>query len=61
MSAGRPDRWASPRENRTGATRTGARPTRQKVTFQDEESRIKAEQPSDVVIIINRDFILVGV
>ena len=32
----RPDRWASPRENLTGATWTGARLTRWKVTFQDE-------------------------
>ena len=34
VPAGRPDRWASLRENLTGATRTGARPTRRKVTFQ---------------------------
>ena len=45
VSAGQPDRWTSPRENRTGVTR----PNRWKVTFQDEDSKDKRLPPNDVL------------
>ena len=45
VSAGRPDRWASPRENRTGVTR----PNQWKVTFQDEDSKDKRPSPNDIL------------
>ena len=45
VSASQPDRWTSPRENRTGVTR----PNRWKVTFQDEDSKDKRLPPNDML------------
>ena len=45
VSTGLPDRWTSPRENRTGVTR----PIQWKVTFQKEDSRDKRLPPNDIL------------
>ena len=57
VSAGKPDRWASLRENRTGVTR----PNRGKVSFQMKIPRIKSYCQAMYFVIINHDFVLIGV